>query len=125
MAQAPQRPVHPAPQAPPRPNAPPPTPQNPPQPPGQTPGGPSHPHDPTAEPKNDDERKALETAFNPPDFKLAKPGSRDYVAGQPVDEKELEETMAEAKKRMEVEKDPKTRGGTAHEKFVNQYGDKA
>jgi hypothetical protein len=37
----------------------------------------------------------------PPDFKLAKVGSRDYVAGQPVDEEELDKTMAAARQRKE------------------------
>jgi hypothetical protein len=38
----------------------------------------------------------------PEGFKLAPIGSRDYVAGQPVDEKELEKTQAEAKARKEA-----------------------
>jgi hypothetical protein len=37
----------------------------------------------------------------PKDFKLPPLGSRDWVAGQPADEAELEKTMAEAKKRKE------------------------
>ena len=36
------------------------------------------------------------------DFKLAKPGQRDYVAGQPVDEKELADTVKAAKARLDA-----------------------
>ena len=58
------------------------------------------------------EREAIEAALHPKDFKLAKPGSRDYVAGQPVDDKELGEVTAEAEKRMKAGQNPKTAGGS-------------
>lgn len=38
----------------------------------------------------------------PPDFKLAKVGSRDWVAGQPVDDAEFAKTEADAKKRFDA-----------------------
>ena len=68
------------------------------------------------------DKEAIEASLHPKDFKLAKPGSKDYVAGQPVDEKELGEVTAEAEKRMQAGHDPKAAGGTAHEKSVQQYG---
>lgn len=68
------------------------------------------------------EKEAIEAALHPKDFKLAKEGSKDYVAGQPVDEKELGEVTAEAEKRMKAGHDQKTAGGTTHDKTVQQYG---
>lgn len=68
------------------------------------------------------ELEAAEAALHPKDFKLAQPGSKDYVAGQPVDEKELGEVTAEAEKRLKSGHDPKTQGGTVHERTVSQYG---
>jgi hypothetical protein len=69
----------PHPQPPPRPQPP----QSPPQPPPQP-------------PKPEEDAAAL-----PKDFKLAEPGSRDYVAGQPIDEEELRKTQEAARKRIE------------------------
>ena len=67
------------------------------------------------------DKEAVEASLHPKDFKLAQPGSKDYVAGQPVDEKELDEVTAAAEKRMEAGHS-KTSGGTAQEKTVQQYG---
>jgi hypothetical protein len=41
----------------------------------------------------------------PKDFHLAKPGSKDYVAGQPADEDELAKTEAAAKAKAEPGKE--------------------
>jgi hypothetical protein len=54
----------------------------------------------------------------PADFKLAKVGSKDYVAGQPIDEKELLEVTAEDKLR----KSSRDKPATTHEKYLQQYG---
>jgi hypothetical protein len=54
------------------------------------------PPPPPAPPKPEEDAAAL-----PKDFKLAPPGSRDYVAGQPIDEEELRKTQEAARKRIE------------------------
>ena len=41
----------------------------------------------------------------PKDFHLAEPGSKDYVAGQPVDDAELSKTEADAKAKAEPGKE--------------------
>jgi len=124
MAQTP----HPAPPSPPQP------PQQQPKPPSPSPNpnpGPESPAAPkaaTPEPKPGEdekmklERDAIKAALENKDFKLGKVGTRDYVAGQPVDEKELSEVTAEAKKRLEAGQNAKQAGGSTHRKFVQQYG---
>jgi hypothetical protein len=56
---------------------------------------PLHPTEPSTIP--DVPAKEPETYPPPKDFKLAEPGSKDYVAGQPVDEEELAETEEAAR----------------------------
>ena len=68
------------------------------------------------------DQEAIQAALHPKDFKLAEPGSKDYVAGQPTDEKELAEVTLETEKRMKAGHDPQAQGGTTHEKTVQQYG---
>jgi hypothetical protein len=48
--------------------------------------------------------KEPETYPPPKDFHLAEPGSKDYVAGQPVDEEELAETEEAAKANADPDK---------------------
>jgi hypothetical protein len=67
-------------------------PQPQPQPPQPKPPAPP----PSPPPPSEDDVAAV-----PKDFKLAEPGSRDYVAGQPVDEEELQKTQEAARKRIE------------------------
>jgi colicin import membrane protein len=68
-----------------------------PQPPPQQPRPqPPPPPPPAPPPKPEEDAAAL-----PKDFKLAEPGSRDYVAGQPIDEEELRKTQEAARKRIE------------------------
>ena len=99
--------------------------------PAPAPGAPANPSDPAAPAHPEGsapvdlqaqrDKEAVEASLHPKDFKLAQPGSKDYVAGQPVDEKELGEVTAAAEKRMEAGHS-KTSGGTAQEKTVQQYG---
>jgi len=84
------------------------------QPPGRPPQQASHqpaptpakPPAPTPAPTPDKPPEDLppKTENYPPpeDFHLAKPGSRDYVAGQPADEEELAKTEAERGARLKA-----------------------
>lgn len=59
------------------------------------------------------------------DFKLAKTGSRDYVAGQPVDDKELADTIKESKDRKETAREAAKEAHTperTHAAWTEQYG---
>lgn len=48
-----------------------------------------------------DEALTPDVSAAPKDFKLAPVGSRDWVAGQPIDQAEFDKTQADAKKRHE------------------------
>jgi hypothetical protein len=73
----------------------PPPPAPPPRPQQQPPQSQPQPK-PTPKPEPEDDAAAL-----PKDFKLPEVGSRDYVAGQPVDDAELQKTQEAARKRIE------------------------
>jgi hypothetical protein len=77
--------------------------------PGEPPGAPKgplpdagKPNDPRFDPAAQESGQLAEV---PRDFRLAKPGDRDYVAGQPIDEAELQRTQEAARRRAEANRD--------------------